>query len=84
MGKHYKDYYEILYNLQVQHVGSSGPCSKITAKHKNKKNGKCCCLYLKGHFLTNSQDHTKAWRAEKKIYEWTYSGGNHSYKIKEY
>ena len=64
--KFYKYAAEIIYNLPVQHVSTSGPGSNIIAKYKNSNNGSSCYLDLNIHYITESHGHTKAQRNEKK------------------
>ena len=82
MRQYYKDGYDMIYNVLVQHVCTSGPGSNIILYHKNIKNGNRCYLDLKVHFLINSHDHTKAQNAEKKISEYKYSEGIDTWKMR--
>ena len=65
VGQSYKDDAESVYTLLVQHVWTSGPGSNIISKQINYKNGRRCCLDLKGNFLTESHDQTKAPKSPK-------------------
>ena len=84
VGISYKDDAEILYALLVQPVGASGYGSNIIANNNISKNGRCFYLELKGCFITDSLDHTKSQRAEKKLSETSYSGENRNWEIEDY
>ena len=83
-GQIFKEDSESLYNLLVQHVGTTGTGSNIITRHKNSKNGRKCYVELKNHFMTESYGETKAQNAEKSIRDLTYSGEKRFFTIETY
>ena len=63
-GQAFEDDSETLYNLLVQHIGSTGTGSNMVAKYKKVKNGRKAYLELKSHFKTASYEETKASAAQ--------------------
>ena len=73
-----------LYDLLVQHVGTTGTGSNIISRQKSSKNGRKCYLELKGHFKTASYEETKVRSAEKKINDANYFGERRNFSIENY
>ena len=83
-GQKFKEDSGALYDLLVQHVGTSGTGSNIIARHKSTKNGRQCYLELKGHFKTASYEETKARSAEKQISDANYFGERRNFSMETY
>ena len=83
-GQKFKEDSGALYDLLVQHVGTTGTGSNIITRHKSSKNGRKCYVELKGHFKTASYEETKARSAEKKISDANYFGERRNFNIETY
>ena len=83
-GQKFKEDSGALYDLLVQHVGTTGTGSNIISRHKSSKNGRKCYLELKGHFRTASHEETKARSAKKAINDAHYFGERSNFNLENY
>ena len=74
----------LLYNLYVEHIGSSGVGSDIITRNKLRQNGRKCFTDLQNHFQNEAYLTNRANIARSNIKKATYSGTRRHFTMQHY
>ena len=74
----------LLYNLYVEHIGSTGVGSDIIQRNKTRRNGHKCYLDLHSHFQSDAYLQNRANIARANIKKAAYGGNKKHFTIQNY
>lgn len=83
-GTIFKEYYEAVYYLLVQHIGITRTDSNIARKYQVIKYGRKCYIDIKSHFQNASYKENLASGAKNKIRDAKYFGERRNFTLDTY
>ena len=83
-GPNYLQDCHTLYNLFIEHIGTTGPGSDIINQFKRSQHGRNCYLALRNHFMNATYLETKAQVARRNIRNATYHGDRRTFTLQTY